>query len=808
MTILTTVQQIILFTVFLVITITLTACTLKQVDITQEQATVDYNLLLTLPDEPVSWHKKVKPVLEHRCIVCHGCYDAPCQLKLSSYEGIQRGASKVKVYDGARIKGIEPTRLMIDAKTTEEWRGKGFHAVLNESQANHQQNLDQSVLYQLLRLKQLHPQARVGMLSDEFDLALDREQVCPERDEFQDYATKHPLWGMPYAMPNLSDKEYSTLVQWLAQGSPVPPAPVPTQQALTQIEQWEQFFNASSNKEKLVSRYLYEHLFQSHIHFADAPAREFYRLVRSTTPPGQTIEEIPTVRPYDDPGATPFYYRMLPYHASIVAKDHVVYELSPQKMTRYRQLFLDPDYVVEKLPSYESHIASNPFKVYEAIPPDSRYRFLLDDARFFIEGFVKGPVCRGQIALNVIEDQFWVFFFNPDHNLVTADAGFLNNMSSDLEMPSERGNTLKLFAAWTEYWGKLNVYMNAKQDYFQKMPQQDLNKALDFIWDGDGSNPNAALTVFRHFDSASVSFGLAGDYPETAWVIDYPLLERIHYLLVAGFNVYGNVGHQLNTRLYMDFLRMEGEDYFLAFLPVSKRKTIRDSWYVGIRTDLEKYLHAPSKWLETEVVTGYQSDDPQTELYRHIERRLGPMAGPMDFLNRCQSLPCQFPATGSAELQADMAMAQVADIKGRILEVFPDLAFVRIRTGEKTKQDLAYTLIHNKAYKNISSMFASENHRELNDRRDLEHDTLSVVKGLQGSYPNFFFNIELSQVDEFAERYAAIKNRKDYERFVGLFGVRRTRSDFWETADWFQDYYAAQQPVLSGLFDLNRYRNR
>ena len=314
--------------------------------------------------------------------------------------------------------------------------------------------------------------------------------------------------------------------------------------------------------------------------------------------------------------------------------------------------------------------------------------------------------------------------------------------------------------------------------------------------------------MFRHFDSASVSFGLAGDYPETAWVIDYPLLERIHYLLVAGFNVYGNVGHQLNTRLYMDFLRMEGEDYFLAFLPVSKRKATRDSWYVGIRADTEKYLHAPSEWLETEVVTGYQSDDPQTELYRHIERRLGPMAGPIDYLNRCQSRPCQFGTTDSAGLQADTAMAKVAEIRGSILEVFPDLAFVRIRTGDEAKQDLAYTLIHNKAYMNISSMLTSEDDLELDDRRDLEHDTMSVVKGLQGSYPNFFFDIELSQVDDFAERYAAISNRKDYERFVGLFGVRRTRSDFWDTADWFQDYYAAQQPVLSGLFDLNRYRNR
>ncbi|MFQ5643795.1 MAG: fatty acid cis/trans isomerase, partial [Thiogranum sp.] len=453
-------------------------------------------------------------------------------------------------------------------------------------------------------------------------------------------------------------------------------------------------------------------------------------------------------------------------------------------------------------------VASNPFRAYAAIPPDSRYRFLLDDARFFIEGFVKGPVCRGQIALNVIEDQFWVFFFDPDHNLETADASFLNNFSGNLEMPSERGDTLKLFAAWTEYWDKLNVYMNAKQDLFRQMPQQNLEQALDYIWDGDGHNPNAALTVFRHFDSASVSLGLAGDYPETAWVIDYPLLERIHYLLVAGFNVFGNVGHQLNTRLYMDFLRMEGEDYFLAFLPVSKRKMIRDSWYAGIRADLEKYLHAPSKWLETEVVTGYRSDDPQTELYRHIQRRLGPMAGRTDDLSRCLSQSCQSSATGSAEQQADRAMARVANISGIILRVFPDLTFVRVRTAGKTEQDLAYTLIHNKAYKNISSMFSSEDERELNDRRDLEHDTMTVVRGLQGSYPNFFFDIELARVDEFAERYAAIRNRKDYERFVGLFGVRRTRYDFWDTADWFQDYYARQQPVLSGLFDLNRYRNR
>ncbi len=796
------------FLFFILIITALSACTLKKEDVSRQQATVDYDLLLTLPKEPISYSELVKPVLERRCVVCHGCYDAPCQLKLSSYEGITRGANKQKVYDGARIIGTEPTRLMIDAKTTEEWRDRGFHSVLNEGEATPRENLEQSVLYKLLRLKQLHPQARVGMLSDDFDLALDREQVCPTPNTFKDYAEKHPQWGMPYAMPNLSNGEYNTLVQWLAQGSPVPETAPPSQKAAQQITLWEQFFNGKSNKQKLVSRYLYEHLFQAHIHFTNSPVREFYRLVRSTTPPGQMIDEIPTTRPYDDPGSAPFYYRMRPFLASIVAKDHVVYELSPQKMKRYRQLFLEPDFDVATLPSYKPRIASNPFRVYAAIPPDSRYRFLLDDARFFIEGFIKGPVCRGQIALNVIEDQFWVFFFNPDHNLLTADANFLGNLSNDLEIPSERGNTLKLFAAWTDYWGKLNGYMNAKQAFFRKMPRQDLDQALNFIWDGGGTNPNAALTVFRHFDSASVNFGLAGDYPETAWIIDYPLLERIHYLLVAGFNVYGNVGHQLNTRLYMDFLRMEAEDYFLAFIPVDKRKKIRDSWYAGIRSEMEKYLHAPSKWLTKEVVTGYQTDDPQAELYHHLEKRLGPIAGPVDVINRCQSQPCKFSAISSAEKQADAAMSKVVDIKGRILAIFPDLAFIRVKTEGKTQHDLAYTLINNKAYKHISSLFTNENNQQQNGKRDLAQDTLSVVKGLQGTYPNFFFEIKLSQINEFAERCAAIRNRQDYERFVGQFGVRRTHSDFWTTADWFQDYYAAQQPVLSGLLDLNRYRNR
>ena len=48
---------------------------------------------------------------------------------------------------------------------------------------------------------------------------------------------------------------------------------------------------------------------------------------------------------------------------------------------------------------------------------------------------------------------------------------------------------------------------------------------------------------------------------------------------MAGFDVYGSVAHQLETRLYMDFLRMEGEHNFLVLMPEDKRLQMRDFWY-------------------------------------------------------------------------------------------------------------------------------------------------------------------------------------------------------------------------------------
>ena len=41
----------------------------------------------------------IKPIFDAKCVACHSCYNSPCQLNLSSYEGLIRGAHKTDIYD-------------------------------------------------------------------------------------------------------------------------------------------------------------------------------------------------------------------------------------------------------------------------------------------------------------------------------------------------------------------------------------------------------------------------------------------------------------------------------------------------------------------------------------------------------------------------------------------------------------------------------------------------------------------------------------------------------------------------------------
>ena len=280
-----------------------------------------------------------RQILEHRCAVCHGCNDAPCQVNLASYEGLTRGANRENVY-ATRLTPTEPTRLFVDAQSNAQWRRKGFHAVLNERNATLEAEREGGVLYRLLQLKQAHP-----LPKEKLDFSLDRAQQCPAIEQMTEFERVHPDWGMPYGLPALSKSEHDTLARWLEAGAPSSPPPPLSAAHLQRVARWEQFLNGDSLKARLMSRYIYEHWFIAHLYFDDLPGSEygdsFFQLVRSKTPPGRPIEIIATRRPYDDPRVERVYYRLRRVLEAPLAKTHMPYALSAARMAQLKGLFLD-----------------------------------------------------------------------------------------------------------------------------------------------------------------------------------------------------------------------------------------------------------------------------------------------------------------------------------------------------------------------------------------------------------------------------------------------------------------------------------
>jgi hypothetical protein len=175
---------------------------------------------------------------------------------------------------------------------------------------------------------------------------------------------------MPYGTAPLSDADLGVLATWLANGAPLPSGQTPLPPAaVMQVAQWEAFLNGDSLKERITARYLYEHWFVAHLYFDDLPAGPFFQVVRSRTPPGDPLQEIATVRPYDAPGVDRVWYRLKPIDAAIVSKTHIVYPLGAGGCSVCRRCFLDAPWEPTAFPSYDTDQASNRSSPSRRFPP-------------------------------------------------------------------------------------------------------------------------------------------------------------------------------------------------------------------------------------------------------------------------------------------------------------------------------------------------------------------------------------------------------------------------------------------------------
>ena len=104
-----------------------------------------------------------------------------------------------------------------------------------------------------------------------------------------------------------------------------------------------------------------------------------------------------------------------------------------------------------------------------------------------------------------------------------------------------------------------------------------------------------------------------------------------------------------------------------------------------------------------------------------------------------------------------------------------------MRDDGGTAADGVYSLVHNRAHTNVAFMFDETARLEPAD------DTLTVARGQLGSYPNFFFDVDVDADRDFTRALAAVRDPIDFTALVDTWGVRRTSPQLWTTLDWMHD---------------------
>ncbi len=726
---------------------------------------------------------RVQPILNRRCIACHGCLDSPCNLKMTSYEGVMRGAKGDNV-DDPHLFTEEPIRLY-DAPSIEAWRERGFCTVVDRTSPAVERPSG-SILYRMIAAaaERNHPSFNLASLEPVYQRA--DAHLCPCSEGIDGYLEKRPAAGMPFGLPGLSQEELGTFSRWIVAGSPGPTRGEMAARSASAkpelINRWESFFNQTEPRSPLVSRYIFEHSFLATITFEQAPG-EFYKLVRSVTPPGEyPIRRIVTARPFDTPylpGVKKFYYRLQKVTSSYVQKSFFLWSLSDTMLARLEALFYKTSWPEggNLSPGYQIH---NPFEVFAAIPAKSRSLFLLENSKLIASGMIRGPVCVGNLATYAIKDYFWVFFVNPDSD------------------PSVKNPELGL-KSWKDFmsyavWGNA-AYEKAYASSLAKYKPKGYS--IDDVWNGDKKNLNAWLTILRNETNATVMHGRKGGVPPTFWLIDYSGYERLYYSLVADYRYWGGEQSKIATWEFMGYLRQEFEDNFLRLLPENDRAQYRNRWTRGIGQELLFTMPFPGESQKSDVPLS--SRDPISQVLTRIQSHLSDkVSGSADPLNSTLLGNVQLEKPIGNVTDWERAVSMLTMRTGESFTPFlPSVTYLRIRFGDRWE---VYTLVANRSYAFNDVIF------DENGARQPKLDTLSVYKGLVGDFPNLLVSLSAEDASDCLVRLRAVDSAVSWQEWSEKYGIARNSRGFWPHFDWFTDWNFTNQSPEAGYFDLRYYK--
>jgi hypothetical protein len=238
----------------------------------------------------------------------------------------------------------------------------------------------------------------------------------------------------------------------------------------------------------------------------------------------------------------------------------------------------------------------------------------------------------------------------------------------------------------------------------------------------------------------------------------------------------------------MDFLRMESELNFLALLPIKDRQPVLEHWYRQRSKPHNDYLADAARYFPLETGIRYRNKDSLNELYELLGQRTAK--------SRDRSRELEASGLPEGELAA---LRRLSAIRGQAASQMPEDNLIVYQTA--TGKPRIFSLIRNSAHTNVAEIFSEA------DRRLPEEDTLLVMSGIVGAYPNAIFTLDQSNAAQFADAVAALRSEADLSRLTDRYGIRRTDRRFWPTSDAIHDAFRAARPVEFGILDYSRLEN-
>ncbi|MCK5915406.1 MAG: fatty acid cis/trans isomerase, partial [Deltaproteobacteria bacterium] len=247
-------------------------------------------------------------------------------------------------------------------------------------------------------------------------------------------------------------------------------------------------------------------------------------------------------------------------------------------------------------------------------------------------------------------------------------------------------------------------------------------------------------------------------------------------------------------------LRVEGETYFLDFLPLEQRKELMQSWYDGVKFE---DIHTFTGKIATQIdfaTNNQQREFIETLVNNHISPETGITFDPINYFSTGEEPP-QKPEQYDTPADFLRGLRSIAKPESPLFRHFSDynanLAYLHIHTNDG--RDIAISMIINRWHDNVSFLFGEDK------VLDPTKDHIDFIPGFVGSYPNYFLDVNEADFPDFIDLLSSFHDTKEEIARFNKYVVNRADDDFWEHYDWFQKRFDIEQPVNSGLFDLNRY---